>query len=105
MLRCADCSAASAYQMQQRHCITCPACSLAAATRCLNTALDAVSHSLTTLPVPAADAAVALHYLPSVRAAAAHKAPVPPPLPGRPPPDGRVHTIGDHEESVYGEGC
>lgn len=35
---------------------------------------------------------------------AAHRVPVPlPTLPGRPPPDGRVHSVGNHEESVYGE--
>ena len=37
-----------------------------------------------------------------MKVAAAAQAPVPPPLAGRPPPDGKVHTVGDHEESVYG---
>jgi len=50
----------------------------------------------------AADCAVGLHYLPGIRAAAQHKRPVAPPPPGKPPPDGRVHSIGDHEEAVYG---
>jgi len=50
-----------------------------------------------------ADTSVGLHYLPSVRAAAAAGDAVPPPPPGRPPQNGKVHTIGDHEESVYGE--